>query len=95
MKLKEKQIKEVAEAIANSEEKRGMVQVELDGGTYLDIDFEKGAGYYVEPETGFCNVFGAWCNIFSINIVDEDNDVRPVVCDFEKLENMVAEYMNN
>ena len=77
MKLNEKQFKEIAEAIAESEELKGTVQVD------------------VECETGACNVYGAWCNIYRIELVDDENGNSNVDCDIEALESKVAEYMNN
>ena len=87
-------MRNVAEAVAMSDEPKGLVQVDvLDG--YLNVRYEKGADVEVELETGACNVSGAWCNINAIEYENEDYDVEPVECDIEKLENMVAEYMNN
>lgn len=86
---------DIAEAIAGSCEERGTLQVDLTGGGYVEIKYEKGAECDVEPETGCCNVSGAWCNIQKIEVVDDDMDARPVDCDIEKLESLAAEYMNN
>lgn len=97
MKLNEKQFKEVAEAIAESEELKGMVQVYVDEQScaYLNCKYEKGAEVDVEFETGACNVYGAWCNIYRIELVDDENGNGDVDCDIEALESKVAEYMNN
>ena len=90
-----KVLREVADAIASSFEEKGMVQVDVKGG-YLEVRYEKGARCWVEPETGFCNVSEAWCNVESIKMIDEENDeVRCAECDVEKLESLTAEYMNN
>ena len=84
----------IAEAVAMSSENSGKVEVDVAGG-YLNVDYEKGADSYIEPETGYCNVAGAWCNIKSINYVSEDDEREDIQCDYELLENMVSEFMNN
>lgn len=97
MQLSERQFKEVAEAIAGSREMKSTVQVDVDEQSYayFNVKYEKGAEVDVEFETGACNVYGAWCNIYRIELVDDENGNSNVDCDIEKLENMVAEYMNN
>lgn len=97
MKLNEKQFKEIAEAIAESSELKGTVQVDVDEQSYayLNCKYEKGAEVDVECETGACNVYGAWCNIYRIELVDDENGNSNVDCDIEALESKVAEYMNN
>lgn len=97
MRLNERQFKEVAEAIANSRELKGTVQVDVDEQSYAYINckYEKGAEVDVELDTGACNVYGAWCNIRRIELVDDYNDDVNVDCDIEALESKVAEYMNN
>ena len=94
MVLTGKILREVAEAIASSYEHDGMVQVDVKGG-YLQVNYEKGAHCWVEPDTGYCNVSAAWCNVKSIELINEDDEALPVDCDVEKLENMTAEFMNN
>lgn len=95
MEVQGKLLKEVAEAIASSYEERGNVQVDVKGG-YLEVKFEKGAHCWVEPDTGYCNVSEAWCNVINIDFIDEDNEeTSRVDCDLEKLESLTAEYMNN
>lgn len=97
MQLSERQFKEVAEAIADSREMKGTVQVDVDEQSYayFNVKYEKGAEVEVECETGACNVYGAWCNIYRIELVDDDNENKAVDCDIEALESKVAEYMNN
>lgn len=97
MQLNEKQIKEVAEAIADSREMKGTVQVDVDEQSYayFNVKYEKGAEVDVEFDTGACNVYGAWCNIYRIELVDDDNENKAVDCDIEALENRVCEFMNN
>lgn len=97
MQLNEKQIKEVAEAIADSREMKGTVQVDVDEQSYayFNVKYEKGAEVDVEFDTGACNVYGAWCNIYRIELVDDENGNGDVDCDIEALENRVCEYMNN
>ena len=94
MEVQGKVLREVAEAIASSYEQEGCVQVDIKGG-YLEIKYEKGAHCWVEPETGYCNVSEAWCNVKNIELINEDDETLPVDCDIEKLENTTAEYMNN
>ena len=94
MEVQGKVLREVADAIASSFEEKGMVQVDVKGG-YLEVRYEKGAHCWVEPETGYCNVTEAWCNVKSIELICEDGYTLPVECDIEKLENTTAEYINN
>lgn len=86
---------DIASAVADASESRNTVTVDLQDGGWLNVKYEKGADVYQEPETGYCNVSGAWCNIDAIEYENQDYDIEPVECDIEKLENMVAEYMNN
>lgn len=86
---------DIASAVADASESKGTTEVELQDGGWILVRFEKGADVYQEPETGYCNVSGAWCNIDAIEYESEDFCKEPVECDIEKLENMVAEYMNN
>ena len=86
---------DIASAVADASESRDTVTVDLQDGGWLNVKYEKGADVYQEPETGAFCVRGAWCNINAIENEHEDFDVEPVECDIEKLENMVAEYMNN
>lgn len=86
---------DIASAVADASESRDTVTVDLQDGGWLNVKYEKGADVYQEPETGACCVSGAWCNINAIEYENEGYDVEPVDCDIEKLENMVAEYMNN
>ena len=94
MDVQGKLLREVAEAIASSYEHNGNVQVDVKGG-YLEVKYEKGAECWVEPDTGYCNVSAAWCNVKSIELINEDDEAMPVDCDIEKLENTTAEFMNN
>lgn len=86
---------DIAEAIANSNDERGSVQVDLTDGGWLNVKYEKGAEVDIEQETGACNVSGAWCNIESIEYVGDDFNAEWVDCDTEKVESITAEYMNN
>lgn len=97
MKLNKRQFHEIAEAIADSSEMRGTTYVDVGEQSYgyFSIKYEKGADVDVELDTGACNVYGAWCNIRRIELVDDYNDDFNVECDIEALESKVAEYMNN
>ena len=95
MRLEGIVLNDIASAVADASENIGTVTVDLQNGGWLRVKYEKGADVYQEPETGACCVSGAWCNINAIEYENEDHDAEPVECDIEKLENMVAEYMNN
>ena len=86
---------DIASAVADASESRDTVTVDLQDGGWLNVKYEKGADVYQESETGYWCVSGAWCIIRAIEYENEDYDVETVECDIEKLENMVAEYMNN
>ena len=88
-------LNDIASAVADASENKGTVTVDLQDGGWLRVKYEKGADVYQESETGYWCVSGAWCIIRAIEYENEDYDVETVECDIEKLENMVAEYMNN